>query len=48
VATAARAAGLPFLELRTISNLIGPRDRSSWRLPDALAALTAVGAALAD
>jgi futalosine hydrolase len=48
VACAARAAGLPFLELRTISNVIGPRDRSSWRLPDALASLTAVGAALAD
>jgi futalosine hydrolase len=37
---ACAAAGLPFAEVRTISNLIGPRDRSSWRIPAALAALT--------
>ncbi|WP_372441606.1 futalosine hydrolase [Plantactinospora mayteni] len=41
VATAAVAAGLPFAELRTISNPIGPRDRSAWRIGDAFAALTA-------
>ncbi|WP_239141479.1 futalosine hydrolase [Plantactinospora endophytica] len=41
VATAAAAAGLPFAELRTISNPIGPRDRSAWRIGDAFAALTA-------
>ena len=40
VATAARAAGLPFAEVRTISNLIGPRDRESWRMAEAFAALT--------
>lgn len=40
VAVAAAAAGLPFIELRTISNPIGPRDRTGWRLPAALAALT--------
>jgi futalosine hydrolase len=45
VATAAVAAGLPFLEVRTISNPIGPRDRASWRLPEALAALTAAAPA---
>jgi futalosine hydrolase len=44
---AATAAGnLPFLELRTISNPIGPRDRAAWRLPEALAALTQASAAL--
>jgi futalosine hydrolase len=47
VAVAAAAAGIPFAELRTISNPIGPRDRAAWRIPDALAALAAAGAALA-
>ncbi|OJF12747.1 futalosine hydrolase [Couchioplanes caeruleus] len=40
VACAARAAGVPFAELRTISNPIGPRDRASWRLKEAFSALT--------
>jgi futalosine hydrolase len=34
------AAGLPFAELRTISNPVGPRDRAAWRLRDAFAALS--------
>ena len=40
VAVAADAAGIPFAELRTISNPIGPRDRRTWRIAGALAALT--------
>lgn len=48
VATAAAQAGLPFAELRTISNAVGPRDRDAWRISDALAALERVGAALAS
>ena len=40
VATAAVAAGVPFAEVRTISNLVGPRDRSAWQVGPALAALT--------
>jgi futalosine hydrolase len=40
VATAAAGAGVPFAELRTISNPVGPRDRGAWRIGDALAALT--------
>ncbi|MEV4637834.1 futalosine hydrolase [Actinoplanes sp. NPDC049548] len=40
VACAARDAGVPFAELRTISNPIGPRDRASWRLAEAFSALT--------
>jgi futalosine hydrolase len=40
VAVAAAVAGLPFAELRTISNPIGPRDRRSWHIGSALAALT--------
>jgi futalosine hydrolase len=45
VACAARAAGLPFAEVRTISNPVGPRDRSAWRLGEAFAALTAAARA---
>ena len=41
VACAAAGAGVPFVEVRTIANPIGPRDRAAWRIPDALAALTA-------
>ncbi|RUT35483.1 futalosine hydrolase [Paenibacillus zeisoli] len=41
VATAAEQAGLPVLEIRGISNPVGPRDRSAWRIGDALAALEA-------
>jgi futalosine hydrolase len=46
VACAATGAGAAFAELRTISNLVGPRDRSSWRLGDALTALTRAATAL--
>jgi futalosine hydrolase len=45
-ARAATNADLPFAELRTISNAIGPRDRAAWRIPDALAALTKAASAL--
>ncbi|GAA2426571.1 futalosine hydrolase [Streptomyces mauvecolor] len=40
VAEAADQYGLPTLEIRAISNEVGPRDRSAWRIGDALAALT--------
>jgi len=40
------SAGLPFVELRTISNPIGPRDRAAWRLKEAFAALSTASAAL--
>lgn len=46
VAVAAAQAGVPFAELRTISNPIGPRNRDAWRLREALAALTAAAPAL--
>jgi futalosine hydrolase len=45
VACAAAAAGVAFAELRTIANPVGPRDRSGWRVGEALAALTAAAAA---
>ncbi|NJP31157.1 futalosine hydrolase [Micromonospora thermarum] len=46
VAVAAAHAGLPFVELRTVSNPVGPRDRDAWRLREALAALTEAAPAL--
>ncbi|MEH1016126.1 futalosine hydrolase [Micromonospora sp. CPCC 206060] len=46
VGVAATQAGLPFAELRTISNPIGPRDRGNWRMREAFAALTAAATAL--
>ncbi|MEV5595768.1 futalosine hydrolase [Streptomyces sp. NPDC052496] len=46
VAEAAAAQGLPVLEIRTVSNAVGPRDRAAWRIGDALGALSAACAAL--
>ena len=40
VAEAAGAHGVPALEIRAVSNPVGPRDRAAWRIGDALAALT--------
>lgn len=39
VATAAALFDVPFAEVRAISNAVGPRDRPSWRIPEALAVL---------
>ena len=32
---------LPFLEIRSISNMVGPRDGSAWKIKEALVALEA-------
>lgn len=40
VAEAAVRAGVPVLEIRAVSNPVGPRDRAAWRIGEALAALT--------
>ncbi|MFE2929271.1 MULTISPECIES: futalosine hydrolase [unclassified Streptomyces] len=40
VAEAADRIGVPALEIRAVSNAVGPRDRDAWRIGDALAALT--------
>ncbi|MFF5895439.1 futalosine hydrolase [Streptomyces argenteolus] len=40
VAEAAAGLGVPVLELRAVSNTVGPRDRAAWRIGEALAALT--------
>lgn len=49
VAAAAAYHAVPVAEIRAISNQVGPRDRESWRIDDALAALArAVAAALPE
>ncbi|MGW1889954.1 futalosine hydrolase [Streptomyces sp. NPDC002004] len=40
VAEAAAAYGCAVLEVRAISNPVGPRDRAAWRIGEALTALT--------
>jgi futalosine hydrolase len=46
VALAAAAAGLPLLEVRSISNRVGARPPQEWDLPGALTALGRAAAAL--
>ncbi|MGN7356345.1 futalosine hydrolase [Paenibacillus sp. SAF-054] len=46
VATAAGLWNLPVLEVRAISNAVGPRDRSAWRMKEAFEALEIAGAHL--
>ncbi|MBP1996592.1 futalosine hydrolase [Paenibacillus eucommiae] len=48
VAAAAYQRGIPVLEIRAISNLVGPRDRSAWRIGDALTALEAASSVLME
>ncbi|MFF3839989.1 futalosine hydrolase [Streptomyces sp. NPDC001930] len=39
VAEAAAAYGVPVVEIRAVSNAVGPRDRAAWRIGEALHAL---------
>ncbi|KHF38470.1 futalosine hydrolase [Halalkalibacter okhensis] len=39
VAEAAKQNQIPVIEVRSISNKVGPRDRESWRIKEALATL---------
>lgn len=48
VGCAALDHGLPVLEIRAISNLVGPRDRSAWRIKEALDVLAAAGSVLTE
>ncbi|MGN7470760.1 futalosine hydrolase [Brevibacillus sp. SAFN-007a] len=48
VAVAAQAAGVPVLEIRTVSNAIGPRDKSAWRIKDALESLRKASAVMRE
>jgi len=47
-AVAAQARSLPVLELRAISNMVGPRDRLAWRIKEALDALADGAAAIRE
>ncbi len=42
LALAARSKGLPFLEIRTVSNQVGARDKASWNFKAALRALATI------
>ncbi len=46
VGTAAKAFGVPFLEIRSISNEVGPRNREAWKLKESLSLLTKVSSVL--
>lgn len=48
VLVAAARHGLPVLEVRTVSNLIGDRDRSTWDFPAAFDSLARIGSALLE
>ena len=48
VAVAASRVGVLAAEVRGVSNLVGPRDRSAWRIGEALAALTAAVPAMIE
>lgn len=48
VAHAAWQAGVPVVELRGVSNLVGPRDRAAWRIGEALRATQAGLAGLCE
>lgn len=46
VAAATSSFAVPFVEIRAISNHIGPRDKSQWRFPEAFAQLKKAGVVL--
>ncbi|WP_093470962.1 futalosine hydrolase [Paenibacillus popilliae] len=48
VAVAAGQFGLPACEIRSISNTVGPRDRTAWRIPEALKTLEAACSVLPE
>jgi len=48
VAAAAACFGVPYAEVRSISNLVGRRDRGSWRIELALSALAEAMSAIGD
>lgn len=48
VGFAALDRGLPVLEFRAISNMVGPRDRSAWRIKEALDILEVASSVLTE
>jgi futalosine hydrolase len=48
VAVAAQIHNIPILEIRTISNAVGPRDRAAWRMKEAFEALETASSILLE
>lgn len=48
VAQAAYNEGLPVIELRAISNVVGPRDRELWQIKEALELLEKSGSVMSE
>jgi futalosine hydrolase len=48
VAMAAQLYGVPILEVRAVSNIVGPRDRDSWRIKEALKRLESASSILQE
>lgn len=48
VALAAHDRGVPILEVRAISNAVGPRDRGAWRINEALDMLATASSVLSE
>jgi futalosine hydrolase len=48
VATAAAHRGIAVLEIRAISNQVGPRNRDAWRINEAVAVLEAASKILME
>lgn len=48
VAIAAKDSGIPVMEIRAVSNMVGPRDRTAWRIKEALDALEAASLILSE
>jgi len=48
VALAALLYGIPTIEIRAVSNLVGPRNRAVWRVEEALRVLEAAGSILKE
>ncbi|ARK28684.1 futalosine hydrolase [Halalkalibacter krulwichiae] len=48
VGVAAKQMNIPIMEIRTISNMVGPRDRSAWKIKEALVALERASAGLKE
>jgi len=48
VAVAAQNMGIPFLEIRAVSNPVGPRNRGAWKIEAALERLAEAGAVIRE
>ena len=48
VAVAAQNMGIPFLEIRAVSNPVGSRNRGAWKIEAALERLAEAGAVIRE